>query len=119
MVCLWVNVIRLLLLSDSKYAWWLNAKSIKLSDGVVMNPPASAGDVGLIPESGRYSGEGKWQPTRVFLPEKFHRHRSLVHYSPWGHKESDTTEYLSTHAGSVSQKLGSLRSEIVASYSVF
>ena len=62
MVYLWVNVIRLLLLSDSKDAWWLNAKSIKLSDGVVMNPPASAGDVGLIPESGRYSGEGSGNP---------------------------------------------------------
>ena len=29
---------------------------------------------------------------RVFLPEKSHRQRSLVGYSPQGHKESDTTE---------------------------
>jgi len=28
----------------------------------------------------------------VFLPEEFHGQRSLVIYSPWGHKESDTTE---------------------------
>ena len=34
----------------------------------------------------------KWQPTPVFLPGEFHRQRSLVGYSPWGHKESDTTE---------------------------
>ena len=34
----------------------------------------------------------KWQPTPVLLPEKFHGWRSLVGYSPWGHKESDTTE---------------------------
>ena len=30
----------------------------------------------------------------VFLPREFHRQRSLVGYSPWGHKESDTTEQL-------------------------
>ena len=35
--------------------------------------------------------ERKWQPTPVFLPGKFHGQRSLVGYSPWGHKESDTT----------------------------
>ena len=34
----------------------------------------------------------KWQPTPVFLPGKFHRQRSLVGYSPYCHKESDTTE---------------------------
>ena len=28
----------------------------------------------------------KWQPTPVFLPEKSHGQRSLVRYSPWGHK---------------------------------
>ena len=36
----------------------------------------------------------KWQPDPVFLPEKFHRQRSLVGYSPWVCKESDTTERL-------------------------
>ena len=36
--------------------------------------------------------EGNWQPTPVFSPGKFHGQRSLVGYSPWGHKESDTTE---------------------------
>jgi len=30
------------------------------------------------------------------LPEEFHGQRSLVGYSPWGRKESDTTERL-TH----------------------
>ena len=33
----------------------------------------------------------KWQPTPVFLPGKFHEQRTLVGYSPWGCKESDTT----------------------------
>ena len=36
----------------------------------------------------------KWQPTPVFLPWKFHGQRSLVVYSPWGHKEWDTTNQL-------------------------
>ena len=36
----------------------------------------------------------KWQPTPVLLPGKFHGLRSLVGYSPWGCKESDTTERL-------------------------
>ena len=36
----------------------------------------------------------KWQPTPVFLPGKSHGQRSLVGYSPWGCKESDTTEWL-------------------------
>ena len=30
--------------------------------------------------------------TPVFLPGEFHGQRSLVGYSPWGRKESDTTE---------------------------
>ena len=35
-----------------------------------------------------------WQPTPVFLPREFSRQRSLVGYSPWGPKESDTAEWL-------------------------
>ena len=34
----------------------------------------------------------KWQPTPVFLPGESHGQRTLASYSPWGHKESDTTE---------------------------
>ena len=30
--------------------------------------------------------------TPEFLPGEFHGQRSLAGYSPWGHKESDTTE---------------------------
>ena len=40
--------------------------------------------------------EGSWQPTPVFSPGESHGQRSLVGYSPWGHKESDMTEQLST-----------------------
>ena len=38
----------------------------------VKNPSANAGDmgdVGSIPELGRSPGDGKWQPTSVFLME--------------------------------------------------
>ena len=35
-----------------------------------------------------------WQPTPVFSPGESHGQRSLVGYSPWGRKESDTTEWL-------------------------
>ena len=45
---------------------------------MVKNPPANAGDAGLIPESGRSPGEGNGN-------------------SPWGREKSDTTERLSTH----------------------
>ena len=36
----------------------------------------------------------KWQPTPVSLPGKSHGQRSLVDCSPWGRKESGTTEQL-------------------------
>ena len=35
--------------------------------------------------------------TAAFLPGEFHGQRSLAGYSPWGHKESDTTERLSLY----------------------
>ena len=37
----------------------------------------------------------------VFLPKELHQQRSLVGYSPWDHKESDTTEWLSVHTQSI------------------
>ena len=54
---------------------------------MVKNLPANAGDAGKI--LGR-------EPTPVFLPGDSHGQRSLVGYSPWGHKELDMTELLST-----------------------
>ena len=39
----------------------------------------------------------KWQFTPVLLPGKSYGQRSLVDYSPWGRKESDTTEQLHLH----------------------
>ena len=65
---------------------------------VVKNPPASAGDtidVGLIPGLERSPGGWNSEPTSVFLPGESHGQRSLAGYSPWGHEESDITEWLS------------------------
>ena len=36
----------------------------------------------------------QWHPTPVLFPGKSHGWRSLVGYSPWGHKESDMTKWL-------------------------
>ena len=50
------------------------------------------GDTGLIPRWGKILWRRAWQPAPAFLPEEFHRQRSLVGYSPQSHKESDTTK---------------------------
>ena len=46
------------------------------------------------PWVGKIPWRRKRQPTPVFLPGEFHRQRSLVGYSPWGHNELDMTEWL-------------------------
>ena len=57
----------------------------------------NAGDLGSITGSRRSPWRRKWQPTPVFMPEESHGQRSLIGYSPWGHKESDMTERLHFH----------------------
>ena len=52
---------------------------------------------GFDPWVGKIPWRRKWQPTSVLLPGKSHGQRSLVGYSPWGHKELDTTEQLDFH----------------------
>ena len=46
--------------------------------------------------------EKEMATTPVFLPGKSHGRRSLAGYSPWGHKESATTEHISTNYSSLS-----------------
>ena len=57
---------------------------------------SSAGDLGSIPGFNPWEEKipwrREWQPTPVFLPGESHGWRSLIGYSPWGLKESDTTE---------------------------
>ena len=67
---------------------------------MVKNPPAMqetwVGSLGQIPGSGRSPGEGKGNPLQYSCLENPYGHRSLAGYSPWGRKESDRTEQLST-----------------------
>ena len=42
-------------------------------------------------------GENEMATTPVLLPGESHGGRSLVGYSPWGHKDSDATERLHFH----------------------
>ena len=50
------------------------------------------------PWLGKIPWRKAWQPIPVFLPGESHGQRSLVGYSPQGHKESDTTtETMHTH----------------------
>ena len=58
------------------------------SSSLVKNPYANTTDVadGFDPWVGKIPWRRKWQPAPVFLPGKFHGQRSLVSYSPWGHR---------------------------------
>ena len=52
----------------------------------------NAEDLGFIPGLGRSPGGGHGKPLRYSCLENPHGQRSLVGYSPWGHKASDVTE---------------------------
>ena len=54
----------------------------------------SVGDPGLILGLGRSPGEGQGNPLQYSCLENPHGQRSLVGYSPCGHKELNTTEQL-------------------------
>ena len=58
------------------------------------------GDLGSIPGFGRSPGGGHGNPLQYSCLENPHGQWNLVGYSPWGCKESDTTERLSTHSSS-------------------
>ena len=66
--------------------WWLKQLRIHLQ----------CGRPGFNPWVGKIPWRRAWQPTPVLLPGESHGQRILVGHSPWGHKESDTTERLST-----------------------
>ena len=72
--------------------------SRKHSTSIVLmtkNLPDNAGDIEIRfnPWVRKIPWSRKWQPAPVFLSGKFHGQRTLVGYSPWGHKELDTTEH--------------------------
>ena len=66
---------------------------------VVKNLPVNAGwwkRCRFDPWVGKISWGWKWQVAPVFLPGKSHGQRSLASYSPWGCRELDMIEWLST-----------------------
>ena len=64
------------------------------SGSVVKNLPAmrSCRRHKFDPWVGKISWRRAWKPTPLFLPGESCGQRSLAGNSPWGHKESDTTE---------------------------
>ena len=70
------------------------------SGSVVKNPPAmqeSHRSHQFNPWVRKIPWRRAWQPTAVFLPAESQEQRSLVGYSPWGHKELDMTEVYYLH----------------------
>ena len=61
-------------------------REVKWGEGILKR------EIAVLGFPGGASGEES-----VFLPGKFHGERSQVSYSPWGRKESDTTELLNMH----------------------
>ena len=66
------------------------------SGSVGKESACNAGDMGLIPGLGRSLGGGHGNPFQQPCLENPRGQRNLEGYSRWGHKESDTTERLST-----------------------
>ena len=56
--------------------WWLSGKEFT----------CNAGDTEFDPSIRKIPWRRKWHTTPVFVPGKSHGQRSLVGYSPWGHK---------------------------------
>ena len=54
----------------------------------------NAGELDLIPGSGKIPWRREWLCTPVFWPGESDGQRSLAGYSPYGHKELDMTEQL-------------------------
>ena len=62
-------------------SWWLNGKE----------SACQCKRCECDPWAGKMPWRREWQPTLVSLAGESHGQRSLVGYSPWGCKESDTT----------------------------
>ena len=106
-LCTWASLIKLI----KNLSAMQKTGSISLGEGMLPTPrftgfpggsdgkesTRNTGDLGSIPGLGRSPGGGHGHPLQYSCLENPHGQRSLVGYSPWGHKESDLTEGLSTH----------------------
>ena len=70
--------------NHGRLPWWLRWQRICLQ----------CGRPGFDLWAGKIPWRREWLPTPVFLPGEFHGQGTLVGYSSWGHKELDTTEWL-------------------------
>ena len=67
-----------------------------LGDSVVKNAPTMQ-EMQVQSTGLKIPWRRTWQPTPIFLPGKSHGQRSLVGYSSWDYKESDTTWWLNSN----------------------
>ena len=74
--------------TESSLSWWLRLQKVSLPTW----------ETGLIFGSERSPEEGSGNPLQYSSLENPHGQRILAGYSPWGHKESDMTEWLKLYA---------------------
>ena len=76
---------------------WFDWVQLHVWAALVAESTCSVRDLGSISGLGRSPGGGHGNPLQYSCLENSHGQRILVVYSPRGHKESDTTEWLSTY----------------------
>ena len=82
-------------LTASQTYYWMDKWTLRWASLVAQNPPhLPMQETGFNPWVGKIPWRRAWQPTPVFLPGESRGQRSLVGCGPWGHKESDRTEWL-------------------------
>ena len=86
---------------------------------LVENLACDGGDLGSIPGLRRFPGGGYGNPLQYSCLENPYEQRSLAGCSPWGRKESDTTEQLSTAQHTVQTKNVMSRAETLGSDPTF
>ena len=84
--------------SSSVSSFMLSIRALGFPDGASGKEPACQcrryRRCGFDPWVGKMPWRREWQPSPVFFPGESQRQRSLVGYSPWGHKELDcSTSY--------------------------
>ena len=76
---------------------WFDWVQLHAWAALVAESTCSVRDLGSISGLGRSPGGGHGNPLQYSCLENSHGQRILVGYRPWGHKESDTTEWLSAY----------------------
>ena len=75
---------------------WFDWVQLQVWAALMAESTCNVRDLGSISGLGRSPGGGNGNSLQYSCLENSHGQRILVGYSPWGHKESDTTEWLST-----------------------